>query len=308
MPKLTPELAPDVLAACTANAAEAAAAFSRALGTELTLAAEPPGTLTIDDLPEALNGPGLVAVLSVGTEAALVLLPESSGLVPDWCESPDPTGQSKLTTLAQELGMTLLGESLMPDDFKAGRVKNLAGALRRGGVADGAAVVGLNLRTADGKTAAASLVWPAAQPAAVIGTGGSKPKEESKPKAESKGRPSAAPPSTPAADKAKPKSAKPRLRELPAYTRSLLRIKVPVVVTLAEKRQSLGRIVELGPGSIIQFDKSCEEMLDLDIGSHRIAAGEAVKVGDKFGLRITSIVLPEERFQSLRPASPRAAR
>jgi flagellar motor switch/type III secretory pathway protein FliN len=83
---------------------------------------------------------------------------------------------------------------------------------------------------------------------------------------------------------------------LPPYTRSLLRIKVPVVVTLAEKRQRLSRIMELGPGSIVQFDKSCDEMLELEVGNQTVACGEAVKVGDKFGLRITAIVLPEERF------------
>ena len=83
----------------------------------------------------------------------------------------------------------------------------------------------------------------------------------------------------------------------------MLKIKVPLVVTLAEKRQPLGRIVELGPGSIIQFEKSCEEMLDMDVADCRIATGEAVKVGDKFGLRITSIVLPEERFKAVLPNS-----
>lgn len=90
-------------------------------------------------------------------------------------------------------------------------------------------------------------------------------------------------------------------RDLPSYTRSLLKISVPVTVTLAEKRQPLGRIVELSPGTIIQFDKSCEEMLDLSVAGHKIAAGEAVKVGEKFGLKITSIVLPEERFEAVRP-------
>ena len=84
--------------------------------------------------------------------------------------------------------------------------------------------------------------------------------------------------------------------DLPDYSRSLLKIEVPVVVTLAKKRQRLGKIIELGPGSIIHFEKSCEEMLELDIGGHHVATGEAVKVGDKFGLRITSMVLPEERF------------
>ncbi len=88
----------------------------------------------------------------------------------------------------------------------------------------------------------------------------------------------------------------PTIDDLPQYTRSLLRIKLPVIVTLARSRQPLGRILELGPGSIIHFEKSCEEMLELDVGGRSIATGEAVKVGDKFGLRINSITLPEERF------------
>ena len=95
-------------------------------------------------------------------------------------------------------------------------------------------------------------------------------------------------------------------QRLPNYTRSLLHIEVPVIVTLAAKKQPVAQILELGPGSIIHFDKSCEEMLDLSVGDRRIAQGEAVKVGDKFGLRITSLVLPEERFKPI--ATPRDAK
>ncbi|MCR4412283.1 MAG: FliM/FliN family flagellar motor C-terminal domain-containing protein [Thermoguttaceae bacterium] len=98
-----------------------------------------------------------------------------------------------------------------------------------------------------------------------------------------------------------------RLKDLPNYARSLLRIQVPVVVTLAQKRMHLGRVLEWGPGSLIQFDKSCEEMLELSAGGHPIAVGEAVKVGDKFGLRITSMILPDERFQPVRPQTPPSA-
>src|SRR3954453_18816877 len=86
-------------------------------------------------------------------------------------------------------------------------------------------------------------------------------------------------------------AAAPPTRELPSFTRSLLRVKVPVMVTLAAKKQSLGQIIELGPGSIINFDKSCAEMLELEAAGHRIAQGEAVKIGDKFGLRVASIIL-----------------
>jgi flagellar motor switch protein FliN len=86
---------------------------------------------------------------------------------------------------------------------------------------------------------------------------------------------------------------------LPLYSRSLLKVKVPVIVTLATKKQLVGKIVELVPGSIIQFEKACDEMLELEISGHAIAQGECVKVGDKFGLRVTSLILPEERFHSL---------
>jgi flagellar motor switch protein FliN len=89
------------------------------------------------------------------------------------------------------------------------------------------------------------------------------------------------------------------LKLLPGYVRSLLRIRVPVAVTLASARQSVRRILELGPGSIIQFRKSCEETLTLEVGNLTIAEGEAVKVGDKFGLWITSMTLPRERFHKV---------
>ncbi len=90
-------------------------------------------------------------------------------------------------------------------------------------------------------------------------------------------------------------------QDLPAYSRSLLKIPVPVSVVLAQKRQPLGAVVELAPGAILQFDKSCEEMLEVHIGGRPVALGEAVKVGDKFGLRITSLVKPGERFEKVEP-------
>jgi flagellar motor switch protein FliN len=89
--------------------------------------------------------------------------------------------------------------------------------------------------------------------------------------------------------------------DLPSYSRSLLRIRVPLSVTLASKKQPIKKIIELGPGSIIQFDKSCEEMLQLQAAGRIIAEGEAVKVGDKFGIRITSMIQPGEQFRPLKP-------
>ncbi|MCG8585191.1 MAG: FliM/FliN family flagellar motor C-terminal domain-containing protein [Pirellulales bacterium] len=91
-----------------------------------------------------------------------------------------------------------------------------------------------------------------------------------------------------------------QLDQLPNYTRSLLKVEVPVSVKLAGKKQTVDEILRLGAGSIIQFDKGCDEMLEMEAGEQTIAEGEAVKVGDKFGLRITSIILPDERFETVR--------
>jgi flagellar motor switch protein FliN len=76
------------------------------------------------------------------------------------------------------------------------------------------------------------------------------------------------------------------LATLPTYARGLLRIRVPVTVTLAAQRKPIQEIIELGPGSIVKFDKTCDEPLELMVGERVIATGEVVKVGDKFGLRI----------------------
>lgn len=80
------------------------------------------------------------------------------------------------------------------------------------------------------------------------------------------------------------------LAALPEYSRSLLQIMVPVRVTLASQRKSIHEIVELGPGSIVKFDKTCDQPLELCIGDRPVAQGEVVKVGDKFGLKISGLV------------------
>jgi flagellar motor switch protein FliN len=77
------------------------------------------------------------------------------------------------------------------------------------------------------------------------------------------------------------------------YARGLLRITVPLRVTLASQRKSMQEIIELGPGSIVKFNKTCEEPLELTVGDRPIARGSVVKVGDKFGLRISTFLGPQ---------------
>jgi flagellar motor switch protein FliN/FliY len=69
----------------------------------------------------------------------------------------------------------------------------------------------------------------------------------------------------------------------------ILRLEVPVIVRLAERKLNMNEVMRLGVGAIIEFFKASDEPLELLINNKVIGAGEAVKVGENFGLRITTI-------------------
>jgi flagellar motor switch protein FliN/FliY len=62
---------------------------------------------------------------------------------------------------------------------------------------------------------------------------------------------------------------------------------------------SVHDILELGPGSVVELDKLAGESVDLLVNDKVIAKGEVVVVDENFGLRITSLVSPEDRIKSL---------
>jgi flagellar motor switch protein FliN/FliY len=80
------------------------------------------------------------------------------------------------------------------------------------------------------------------------------------------------------------------------FWKSLLKIKTNLAVTLAQQELPVERILQFVPGVMIQFEKPCDSPLTLEIDGHAIAGGEVVKVGDKFGLRITEIHQQDERW------------
>ena len=78
------------------------------------------------------------------------------------------------------------------------------------------------------------------------------------------------------------------------YQREVLSVRAPVAVLLAHKPVPLSVVLDLVPGAMIQFNKNCDAPLILEVGGQPIAIGEAVKVDDKFGLRIRSFEVEEE--------------
>ncbi|QDS97140.1 FliM/FliN family flagellar motor C-terminal domain-containing protein [Adhaeretor mobilis] len=98
---------------------------------------------------------------------------------------------------------------------------------------------------------------------------------------------------SPAPTEIAPKS---QFSQLPPYTRSLLKVSLPVRVQLTEKKESVGDVIAIGPGTILSFTKKCDEPLELFVDNQLIAVGEAVKLGEKFGFRIHEMTLPSEHF------------
>ncbi|TVQ58930.1 MAG: hypothetical protein EA379_12325 [Phycisphaerales bacterium] len=94
---------------------------------------------------------------------------------------------------------------------------------------------------------------------------------------------------------------------MPADLKAILKLEVPIIVQLAEREMTVGAVVSLTPGAIIELPKFAEEELDLLVNNKRIGVGVAVKVGENFGIRISHIGDVRERIQALAGAEAKAA-
>lgn len=80
----------------------------------------------------------------------------------------------------------------------------------------------------------------------------------------------------------------------------ILKISVPVIVRLACRSMRVREIMKLATGSIIEFDKPADSDLDLMVDGVVIGHGEAVKVGENFGLRVLHILSVREKIEALK--------
>jgi flagellar motor switch protein FliN len=76
---------------------------------------------------------------------------------------------------------------------------------------------------------------------------------------------------------------------------------VPVQLTaeLGRTRITIKNLLALSPGSVVELDGLAGEPMDVFINGYLIAQGEVVVVNEKFGIRLTDIVMPAERIQKL---------
>lgn len=86
-----------------------------------------------------------------------------------------------------------------------------------------------------------------------------------------------------------------------ADVQSILKLRVPVIVQLGERSMTLGEVMNLSPGSLLELSRAVDEPLDLLVNNKPIGEGEAVKVGENFGLKVKRVGEPAERVKAMGP-------
>jgi flagellar motor switch protein FliN/FliY len=79
----------------------------------------------------------------------------------------------------------------------------------------------------------------------------------------------------------------------------ILRLEVPLIVQIAERRMMFSEVTSLTHGSIIELPKAIDEPLDVLINNAMIGHGHAVKVSENFGIHITQMSNLHDRVKAM---------
>ncbi len=79
----------------------------------------------------------------------------------------------------------------------------------------------------------------------------------------------------------------------------LMDVTLQITVEVGRARLTIQDILQLGQGSVIELTKLAGEPLDIFVNNRQIARGEAVIVNEKFGVRLTDIISPEDRVGAM---------
>jgi len=80
----------------------------------------------------------------------------------------------------------------------------------------------------------------------------------------------------------------------------ILDVPLQISVELGRAKKTIKEILDMGPGSVIELDRLAGESVDMIVNGKLIAKCEVVVINETFGIRITDIVHPLERMNSLK--------
>ena len=74
----------------------------------------------------------------------------------------------------------------------------------------------------------------------------------------------------------------------------VLDVPVELCVEIGRRVMRLGELLKLGPGSVLELDKLSGEPLDIYANKKLVARGEAVVIGERYGVRLKEVLVVDE--------------
>jgi flagellar motor switch protein FliN/FliY len=71
-------------------------------------------------------------------------------------------------------------------------------------------------------------------------------------------------------------------------------VPVELSVEIGRRVMRLGEILKLGPDSILELDKLNGELLDIYANKKLVARGEAVVIGERYGVRLKEVLVVDD--------------
>ena len=79
----------------------------------------------------------------------------------------------------------------------------------------------------------------------------------------------------------------------------LFDVKLSIIVEVGRTQMPISDLLELEEQSIIELDSMVGQPLDIRANDLLVARGEVIVVNEKFAVRITDIISPDNRFEAL---------
>ncbi len=233
--------------------------------------------------------PGLCVVFKPSDAGGyLITIPQELPL-PGWYLEPDESQQSRLQTLGMEWTYGMLPEGFQEGAYSTLVSNDLITAVSWSGTNDQTQMLEIQLIDQQGGAVNKASLW-------LVGPLDTPPSGDEEKEIEDDI--SGTQPAGPAAEE----TYETRLAgqnwdvdDVVARVRRLMPMTVDVSVRLAEKKIGLSQLQNLSPGTLITFPKSCDDLLDMYVNNKLYAQGEAVKIGEKFGLKVNEVGTVKER-------------
>jgi flagellar motor switch protein FliN/FliY len=75
-------------------------------------------------------------------------------------------------------------------------------------------------------------------------------------------------------------------------------VEVEITLEIGRRRLRIADVLRLVSGQTLELSKSAGEPLDIFVNGRLLGRGEAIVMGDRYGVRITEIVAPNPRGES----------